>query len=90
MATFFGTCPVDLASRSRKHEVLHPRQIAMFLCTRYTDASIATIASHFNRDHPAVSNSVKAVERRMLERAKLRYQVEELIGRLDALVEEAR
>ena len=90
VAAFFGTSPAALASRSRRHEVLHPRQIAMYLCRRYTDASAATIAGHFRRDHPAVSNAAKAVERRMLERPKLRYQVEELIGRLDALERNAR
>ena len=90
VASFFGTSPATLASRSRRHDVLHPRQIAMYLCSRYTDASFASIAGHFCRDHPAAGNAVKAIERRMLERPKLRYQVEELIGRLDALEKEAQ
>jgi len=90
VAAFFGTSPSELASRSRRHEVLHPRQIAIYLCRRYTDAPVASIAAHFLRDHPAVSNASRAVERRMLERPKLRYQVEELIGRLDALERDAR
>jgi chromosomal replication initiator protein len=90
VAAFFGTSADAMASRSRRHDVLHPRQIAMYLCRRYTDASTATIAGHFRRDHPAVSNAVNAVERRMLERPKLRYQVEELIARLDAVEADAR
>ena len=40
---------------------------------------------HLDRDHPAVSNAVKVVERKILERAPLRYQVEELSARLDRL-----
>ncbi len=61
-----------------------------FLHARTVIGSVATIAGHFRRDHPAVSNAVRAVERRMLERPKLRYQVEELIGRLDALEADAQ
>ena len=89
VAAFFGTSADALASRSRRHDVLHPRQIAMYLCRRYTDATLGAIAKHFRRDHPAVSNAIRAVERRLLERPKLRYQIEELTGRLDALEKKA-
>jgi chromosomal replication initiation ATPase DnaA len=57
----------------------------MYLCRRYTDAPLASIAALFDRDHPSVSNAIKVVERRMLERAKTRYQVEALVSRLDEL-----
>ena len=57
----------------------------MYLCRRYTDEPLGSIARHFDRDHPAVSNAVKTVERRILERAPLRYQIEELSARLDQL-----
>ena len=60
----------------------------MSLCRRYTDEPLTRIAAAFGRDHPAVSNAVKVVERRILERAPLRYQVEELSARLDRLREE--
>ena len=85
VAGFFGTTPDALASRSRRRDVLVPRQLAMYLCRRYTDEPLAVIAQHFDRDHPAVSNAVRVVERRILERAPLRYQVEELTARLDKL-----
>ena len=74
-----------MASRSRRRDVLVPRQLAMYLCRRYTDEPLCAIARHFDRDHPAVSNAVKTVERRILERAPLRYQIEELSARLDQL-----
>jgi len=83
VAAFFGTSHAAMASRSRRRDVLLPRQLAMYLCRRYSDASLAEIARHFDRDHPAVANAVKVVERRILERAPLRYQVEELARRLD-------
>jgi chromosomal replication initiator protein len=82
---FFGVTRDALASRSRRRDVLVPRQLAMYLCRRYTDEPLAVIARVFDRDHPSVSNAVKMVERRILERAPLRYQVEELTARLDRL-----
>jgi chromosomal replication initiator protein len=85
VALFFGLAPEALATRSRRRELLVPRQLAMYLCRRYTNLSLAEIASTFERDHPAVANAIKVVERRILERAPLRYQVEELCSRLDRL-----
>ena len=85
VAAFFGTTHAAMASRSRRRDVLVPRQLAMYLCRRYTDEPLCVIARHFDRDHPAVSNAVKVVERRILERAPLRYQIEELSARLDQL-----
>ena len=87
VARFFGVSREAIAARSRRRDVLLPRQLAMYLCRRYTDAPLAAIARCFDRDHPAVANAVKAIERRMLERAPLRYQVEELSSRLDRLRE---
>ena len=78
-----------MASRSRRHDVLAPRQLAMYLCRRYTDAPLTTIARAFGREHPAVSNAIRVVERRILERAPIRYQVEALSARLDALRRES-
>ncbi len=85
VAAFFGTRPEALAARSRRRDVLLPRQLAMYLCRRYTEESMASIARAFDRDHPAVSNAVRSIERRILERAPLRYQVEELSARLERL-----
>ena len=83
VALFFGTAPEALSARSRRKDVLIPRQLAMYLCRRYTSLPLAEIARAFDRDHPAVSNAIKVVERQILERAPLRYQVEELSARLD-------
>jgi chromosomal replication initiator protein len=88
VASFFKATPEALASRSRRRDVLVPRQLAMYLCRRYTDASMSEIGHCLGRDHPAVKNAVARVEREILERAPLRYQVEALIERLEQLSRE--
>ncbi len=85
VAAFFGTTPEQLAARSRRRDVLVPRQLAMYLCRRYTDAPQAAIARALGRDHPSVANAVRKIERAILESAPLRYRVEELAARLDRL-----
>jgi chromosomal replication initiation ATPase DnaA len=55
----------------------------MYLCRQYTTASLSEIGRALGRDHPAVANALRAIERALLERAPLRYQVEELAARLE-------
>jgi len=86
VCAYFKKRPEQLGLRSKRREVLVPRQLAMYLCRRYTDAPLVAIGAALGRDHSAVSNAVRGVEQGMLERAKLRYQVEALCARLDGMV----
>lgn len=88
VAAYFKKRPDELAARSRRRDVLVPRQLAMFLCRRYTDAPLSAIGAALGRDHSAVTNAVRVVERAILERVPLRYQVEALSARLDDLTRE--
>ena len=83
VSTFFKTSPDRLRGRSRAHQVLIPRQVTMYLAHRYTDASTAEIARSLGRDHPAVRNAIQKIERGILEKPKLRYQIEALIERIE-------
>ena len=69
-----------------------PRQLAMYFCRRYSEEPLAgDRRRYFDRDHPSVSQRrASVIERRILERAPLRYQVEALCARLDAVVGERR
>jgi chromosomal replication initiator protein len=87
---FFGVTRAQLASRSRAERTKLPRQLAMYLCRRYTDASLSEIGRLFGRNHPAVANAIVRIERAILERAPLRYQVEELAARLEGRANERR
>jgi chromosomal replication initiator protein len=80
---FFGVSRAQLAARSRARQLQLPRQLAMYLCRRYTDASLSEIGRVFERNHPSVANAITRTERAILERALLRYQVEELAARLE-------
>jgi len=72
----------ELRSRSRKRHVARPRQLAMYLCRRYTDASLKEIGRALRRDHTSVLYAIDVVERRAVEHPPLRYQLEALAAKL--------
>jgi len=81
-ARAYGLAPEALRSRSRKQVVVRPRQIAMYLARRYTAASLADIGRAFARDHTSVMYAIDVVERRIVERPQLRYELEALAARV--------
>ncbi len=85
VAAFFQTTPEALVARSRRRDLVHPRKLAMYLAHRYTEASLAVIGRSVGRQHSAVRNAITSVERAILERAPLRYQVERLTERIEGL-----
>ena len=68
----------ELRGRSRRRRVVRPRQIAMYLCRLYTDASLKEIGQLFRRDHTTVLHAIESVEKRVVEQPQLRYQLETL------------
>jgi chromosomal replication initiator protein len=81
-ARAYGVKKDDLSARSRKQSFVRPRQIAMYLARRYTDASLAEIGRAFSRDHTSVMYAIDVVERRIVEKPQLRYELEALAQRV--------
>lgn len=51
----------ELQSRSRKKVFTFPRQVAMYLCRKHTEESLADIGKEFRRDHSTVLHAIKVV-----------------------------
>ncbi|MEE2703239.1 MAG: chromosomal replication initiator protein DnaA [Myxococcota bacterium] len=81
-ARVYGVSLEALSDRSRKRAIVRPRQFAMYLCRRYTDASLKDIGRAFRRDHTSVIYAIDTVERRIVERPQLRYELEALVARI--------
>jgi len=76
---FFRIRPNDLRSKRRTRTVALPRQVAMYLCRRYTDASFPVIGDRFGgRDHSTVIHAAQVIERRVREDPTFRATVERL------------
>ena len=53
----------DIAGNKRNNEIVIPRQIAMYLCRKMTDASLKSIGSLLGkRDHTTIINGQKKIE----------------------------
>jgi chromosomal replication initiator protein len=74
----------ELESRSRKQSVVRPRQIAMYLARRYTDATLQEIGKSFNRFHATTIHSIDSVEREVKDNGQLQKQVSYLCQKLES------
>jgi chromosomal replication initiator protein len=72
----------ELSGPSRRRHVLRPRQIGMYLCRLYTDASFKEIGRTFRRDPTTVMHAIETLEKRIVERPQLRYELETLALRI--------
>jgi len=65
----------DVISRSRKQNLLRPRQIAIYLSRQYTDAPLQSIGKAFNRYHATALHSINCVERGIKQNSSIKKQV---------------
>ncbi len=79
----FRVSVADVVSRSRKQQFVRPRQIAIYLSRRYTDASLQAIGKSFNRYHATALHSIGVVERELKVNPATRRQVDILSERLE-------
>jgi chromosomal replication initiator protein len=76
---FFRIRPNDLRSKRRTRTIALPRQVAMYLCRRYTNASFPVIGDRFGgRDHSTVIHAAQVIERRLREDPGFRATVERI------------
>jgi chromosomal replication initiator protein len=82
---FFSIRPADLRSKRRTRAIAVPRQVAMYLCRRYTDASFPTLGERFGgRDHSTVIHAAQVVEQRIKDDPTFRAALERLQRMLES------
>jgi len=69
----------DLKAKRRTKNIVLPRQVAMYLCRKYTSTSFPTIGDKFGgRDHSTVIHASKAIENRIKDDPNMRATIEDL------------
>ena len=62
VAEHFGVKPEDITSKRRNSEFVQPRQVVMYLCSKYTDNSLANIGKILSKkDHTTVIHGIKKI-----------------------------
>lgn len=81
---FYGLNLSELLSKKRNKQLVFPRQIAMFLCRKLTDASFPLIGDQFGgRDHTTVMHGVEKIERDSAADQNLYATLEKICKQLD-------
>jgi chromosomal replication initiator protein len=75
VARLYGLEPQVLTGKTRRKAVTRPRNLALYLCRRHTEASYAAIGRTFNRDHSTVMYGVEQVERGLTSDPKLAQEL---------------
>ena len=79
VAAYFHIELNELRGARRQRSILYPRQVAMFLCRRLTEASLPEIGKGFGgRDHTTVMHAVEKIEREITQDAHKKQAVEHL------------
>lgn len=81
---YFHVRSTDLRSKKRTRTIAVPRQVAMYLCRRLTDASFPSIGDRFGgRDHSTVIHAAQVVDERIKQDPALRSAVERISRMLE-------
>ena len=80
---YFKVSLEALQSKSRKKGVVYPRNLGMYLCRKYTDATLETIGRALNRSHATVIYAVEAINREMARKGGVCNQVDFLSQQLE-------
>ncbi len=82
-ASMFGLEVDQLISRSRTRDLVHARQVGMYVCRELTDLSYPQIAKQFGgRDHTTVIHAYEKVSTRMADKQKTYDDVTALIQQI--------
>ena len=79
VCSFYGVKHKEISSKSRKQTIVQARQVAMFLCRKYTEQPTLQIGRAIGgRDHSTVLHSCKQIERRISTDKRFRKELEEI------------
>ena len=76
--------PANIVSRKKNASLVVPRQVIMYICREYTDATLETIAKLLGRrDHSTVMYGVDKIKNEMLTNGELRGNMEVILKKLN-------
>ncbi len=79
----FSVTEKQLLSKSRKQDIVRPRQIAMFLARKYTDLPLKQIGAGFNKYHATALYAMNTVEKQLEQKGQVYQQISYLSKKLE-------
>ena len=88
VAEYYNLTPAHLTSKSRRREMVVPRQIAIYLTRELTNMSLPQIGTSFgNRDHTTIIQSIDVVTKEMQNTSSETYKH---VADLKAMITDAK
>jgi chromosomal replication initiator protein len=75
--------PEEIKSKNRREEIVIPRQIVMYLCSKYTDCSSTKIGEFLGKDHSTVLHGVSKMEDDLENDPNIKNKVDIIIKKLN-------
>jgi chromosomal replication initiator protein len=83
VAEFYGIEGASLVNKGRKKEIVHPRQVAMYLMRTELQVSFAAIGKQLGgRDHTTVLHAFEKIQKDLQENVRVKEEVNSLKERL--------
>ena len=82
----FALNPKQLASKSRRQNIVVARNTVFFLLRKHTDLTFAQIGEHFNRRHSTVIKGITSLESEMNKHTSLGNQIENTVKLIERSV----
>ncbi|MEF2654922.1 MAG: chromosomal replication initiator protein DnaA [Eggerthellaceae bacterium] len=73
---FYGVAHKDLVGKKKERRIVHPRQVAIYLCRELSESTLKNIGNAFNRDHTTVMYSCDLINNQLQEDRNLREELE--------------
>ncbi len=80
VAKKFSITLQQILSTDRSASLVTPRQLAMYICRKYTTKSLLEIAKEFDKSHATILHGVKAIEKRLDVEDDLRNILESVLS----------
>lgn len=85
ICSFYDIQKDDLLGKKRPKNIAMPRQVAMYLCRKMTDASLPKIGYAFGRDHTTVIHAYEKIEKMKKEDNSFESQLQQLEEKIRTL-----
>ena len=86
VAEHFDVRIADMSSKRRPRSIAVPRQVAMYLCRRFTRSSLPEIANTFSKTHATVLHAYKTIDSRMDVDQDLKRDVTQISQKLGKVI----
>lgn len=84
VSSHYGIEMNEFLSKKRNKNLVYPRQIAMYLCRKLTDASFPQIGEQFGgRDHTTVMHAADKLEKELITSPELKPTIDTLCKKID-------